>query len=643
MSSPRPCKRQRICRACDQCRRRKSKCDGEQPVCRICQAAGRNCSYENGGGRRGLPTGYVRGLETALGLMFQKNPSCEKDLLVLLRERRTAASRNRAVDRWRNSKAATILSQSSPAGPGDLSTEENVDDDGEWVVDEKHNAPSEQESAAPRPNEAGIIQKTPSAQTECNEAIDMPLPSNTSELLDVYFVYTHSWFPILERRVLLRAMYTYPGEQPFHSSCHFVLWAVIAYASLIKGDSTLTVTPTEISLCIRKRILSNSMTLDLDVVRALIILVLVHLDIGDIQLAWVLIGQAARMLYLLPKSSQTGRFRNAFHGCMFLDTVISAFLGRAPSLSTEEQLSCGPVEEDDMEEWDSWSISGNVAGRGPLQSLSIFNRLRQLTQVLSSILYHSDHGPAHSSLGNIIEKTKAVLERHPYTGRDSATPPLLTLHLTTAFVIMTAIHRFEISDPSALAETSHCLMGLLGDYTEVMKSSRASPLLRYFALQCQYCLEVQPQSYEIVVLRNRISSYLEEIPGSQITNNKAAGDSSLLASVTDINSDRSHIIGKLNAREMPFLELESYPQSATANTMQMPYATPVSNIENLTTDKPYVPPSLGEADAFDELFEELVTSIPSARLEPEFAHNLGFYAGDLDTDFMTQLQRSPNG
>lgn len=203
-------------------------------------------------------------------------------------------------------------------------------------------------------------------------------------------------------------------------------------------------------------------------------------------------------------------------------------------------------------------------------------------------------------------------------------------------------------------------MGLLGDYTEVMASSRASPLLRYFALQCQYCLEVQPQSYEIVVLRNRISSYLEEIPGSQITNNKAAGESSLLASVTDINSDRSHIIGKLNAREMPFLELESYPQSADANTMQMPYATPASNIENLTTDKPYVPPSLGEADALDELFEELVTSIPSARyplpihlatclvancyrLEPEFAHNLGFYAGDLDTDFMTQLQRSPNG
>lgn len=31
------------------------------------------------------------------------------------------------------------------------------------------------------------------------------------------------------------------------------------------------------------------------------------------------------------------------------------------------------------------------------------------------------------------------------------------------------------------------------------------------------------------------------------------------------------------------------------------------------------------------------------RLEPEFAHNLGFYAGDLDTDFMSQLQRSPNG
>lgn len=556
----------------------------------------------------------MRGLETALGLILQSNPSTEKDLLVLLRERRTAASRNRAVDRWRNSKAAAILTQSSPAEPGDLSTEENIDDDGEWMVGEKPNAGSEQESAAPGPKEAGVIQNTPSAQMECKEAIDMPLPSNTSELLDVYFVHTHSWFPILERRVLLRAMYTYPGKQPFHSSCHFVLWAVIAYGSLIKGDSMLTVTPREISLYIRRRILSNSMTLDLDLIRALTILVLLHLESEDIQLAWVLIGQAARMLSLLPDSSHTGRFRNTFHGCMFLDTVISGFLGRAPSLSTQEQLNCGPVDEDVMEEWDSWSISSNMAGRGPLQSLSIFNRLRELTRVLSSILYHSDRGTVRLPLENMIQSTKAALERHPYTGQDSATPPLLTLHLTSAFVILVAIRHFKVSDPSVLTETSHCLMGLLGDYVEVMASSRASPLLRYFALQCQYCLESQPQNYEIVVLRNRISSYLEEISGGQMTaNKKATGDPSLQATVANINSSPCQDIATLKPGEMPFPEPGGFPQSTNLCTMQMPYATPASNIENLTTDKPYVPPSLGEADGFDELFEEMVTSIPSAR------------------------------
>lgn len=619
MSSPRPSKRQRICRACDQCRRRKSKCDGEQPVCRICQAAGRNCSYQNGGGRRGLPTGYVRGLETALGLAFQHVPSSEKDLLELLRERPSAASRNRAVDRWRKSKVATVLSQAPPAGPGDLSAEENIDDYGDWVVDEKHNAPSAEELTAkptPGPNGVASPQQTPNAQIECKDAINMPLPSNTSALLDVYFIHTHSWFPILERRDLLRAMYTYPGQPP-NSSCHFLLWAVIAYATFINGDNMSTVEPRQVSLSIQKRILSTSMTADLDLIRALIILVLLHLDIGDINLSWVLIGQAARMLPLLPDSSQSGRFRNTFHGCMFLDNVISGFLGRTPCLSTEEQLGCGPVDEDDMEEWDSWSVSSNTPGRGPLQSLSTFNRLRDLTQVLSSILYQSDHDAAHLILCNIIENNKAVLASHPYVDRGAATPPLLTLHLTSAFMILTAIRRFKLSDPPGLAEISHRLLDLLGDYTEVTASPRASPLLRYFALQCQYCLEAQPQNYEIVALKSRIFSYLERIPGSPLSvSKKPAGDSVLHASAADINYYPDHNITTLNPRDSQISETETCPQSASLNTIQMPYATPVSNIENPAIPyKRNVPPSLRETDGFDELFEELVTSIPSARYQ----------------------------
>lgn len=614
MSSPRPSKRQRICRACDQCRRRKSKCDGEQPVCRICQAAGRNCSYENGGGRRGLPTGYVRGLETALGLMFQRIPSSEKDLLDLLRERPSAASRNRAVDRWRKSRVATVLSRTSPAGPGNLSTEENFDDDdGDWVVDE-NSTPSAK--PAPGPNEASITQQTPIAQIECRDAIDSQLPSNTSELLDVYFIYTHSWFPILERRDLLRAMYTYPSEQTPHSSCHFVLWAVIAYVTLINGGRMSSLDPREVSFSIQKRILSSSITADLDLISALIILVLLHLEGGDINLAWVLVGQAARMLSILPDSSQNGRFRSTFHGCMFLDNVISGVLNRSPSLSTEEQLACGSVDEDDMEEWDSWSISSNMAVRGPLRSLSTFNRLRDLAQTLSSILYNSERGATHISLRSIIESNKAVLERHPYTGRDSATPPLLTLHLTSAFVILTAIRRFNISDPSVLTEISRCLLDLVDDYEEVTASTRASPLLRYFARQCQHCLEGQSQSYEVATLINRISSYLEGMNGSK-SKKEAEGSRS---QTSDISGD-PHNIAKLHSADMPFPDLGGHRQSGNLSTMQMPYATPVSNIEDLTTpDKPNVPSSHAEADGFDALFEELVTSIPNARYPKPIPH-----------------------
>ncbi|KAJ5327473.1 uncharacterized protein N7506_010575 [Penicillium brevicompactum] len=49
--------------------------------------------------------------------------------------------------------------------------------------------------------------------------------------------------------------------------------------------------------------------------------------------------------------------------------------------------------------------------------------------------------------------------------------------------------------------------------------------------------------------------------------------------------------------------------------------------------------AFGETGGFDALFEEMVTSMPSNRQQPTFAQNLGFYAGDLDKDFLEQLQQ----
>jgi hypothetical protein len=60
--------RKRVSQACDPCRGRKLKCDGVRPVCSTCQTHRKECSYGFVTKKRGLPEGYVRGLERLLGL-----------------------------------------------------------------------------------------------------------------------------------------------------------------------------------------------------------------------------------------------------------------------------------------------------------------------------------------------------------------------------------------------------------------------------------------------------------------------------------------------------------------------------------------------------------------------------------------------
>ncbi|KAK2071421.1 hypothetical protein P8C59_005849 [Phyllachora maydis] len=46
---PEPPKRQRVSRACDQCRAAREKCDGIQPQCHPCLSQNRPCTYQVGG------------------------------------------------------------------------------------------------------------------------------------------------------------------------------------------------------------------------------------------------------------------------------------------------------------------------------------------------------------------------------------------------------------------------------------------------------------------------------------------------------------------------------------------------------------------------------------------------------------------
>lgn len=59
--------------ACDACRSKKLKCDGIKPACSSCVAQERDCEYGTLTKKRGLPEGYVRGLERLLALLISKD------------------------------------------------------------------------------------------------------------------------------------------------------------------------------------------------------------------------------------------------------------------------------------------------------------------------------------------------------------------------------------------------------------------------------------------------------------------------------------------------------------------------------------------------------------------------------------------
>ena len=65
--------RKRVSQACDACRSKKLKCNGLKPACSSCIAQVRECVYGTLTKKRGLPEGYVRGLERLLALLISQD------------------------------------------------------------------------------------------------------------------------------------------------------------------------------------------------------------------------------------------------------------------------------------------------------------------------------------------------------------------------------------------------------------------------------------------------------------------------------------------------------------------------------------------------------------------------------------------
>ncbi|KAL0265024.1 hypothetical protein SLS55_000981 [Diplodia seriata] len=406
------------------CRTAREKCDGIQPSCFTCASSNRDCTYTANPKKRGIQPGYIRTLELALAWTFANVPASEDALLnLLVQPEGRALLSGKDQDgsyklhrKWRKSAfcrdidrvlsgADPVAFGEKPASPTSPDDDALDDADGASVIAATPVGPSSA-GALPhrRPSVAGgsessVHRRLEPAQSPAALSANQPLapvnrppvplrpklkvPSNLWRLFDVYFAYTHCWFPIAEKHDVLKISYSYPEDgldmsaNSPGSGEHAELWSILAVASVQENaanpssaqqsEDGAKLLPGDIYNIARSLIPSEQGSHELGHVKALLLLALVNIGANMSRAAWFLIGYAARLAFVLGlhnafqpqgrfhgNEDQSPRGKHVFLACFALDTIVSAHLGREPFMRRDHVDRVGLIAEDGLEEWHPW-------------------------------------------------------------------------------------------------------------------------------------------------------------------------------------------------------------------------------------------------------------------------------------------------
>ncbi|GAM35091.1 C6 transcription factor [Talaromyces pinophilus] len=569
-------KRQRINQACDQCRKRKSKCDGAQPTCSTCDNLGKVCTYGTPVKKRGLPTGYVRGIEALLGLFQQFLPNGEYTLRKILRENiagRIVDSEylDNASDIWRSSDLAKDFDQLLS------SVDNNI---GSRLTSETVQLPELR-------NVETIIHQWPSDVNlfeRLKHCADLPppdFPPNIQEIVDFYFQTTHSWFPIVERRMILKALYRddtgniAERDSDNYSLC---LWAIVGYTSAIASAKSArfdAIHPNSIQTYVRFCLTRTENSFSIGSVQALCILALLNIGLGQFNTSRLLLLQAFTMLIdaNVEERQNSERYYHTLHGCFFLDQILSAYLSTTSFFPNTWYSVIGHLDENALEEWE---LSPAAKGLDP----SLMNFDRQPLRTISS-----------------FNMTCELVSRIPPRDEVSSSIELLAQAL----------------DPS------HPLY--------------RNPLLIPFAYQLKSSVEL---SYTLAPLdispavRSRFSQFFGNFQEIYNSERSTAYNYHLPAIV----SETSNLATTHSARPSTVSPSIMRGQTVVSDDRVYPQ-TPVSD-RNMTTSLP-ADDTTGERDDLDIIFEDIAAMVLPRRYDEEiadFAQNLGFLSNDLNFDSM---------
>ncbi|KKF92305.1 Quinic acid utilization activator [Ceratocystis platani] len=442
-SATAPAKRQRVSRACDQCRSAREKCDGVQPKCFSCVFLNRQCTYNVAPKKRGVQTGLIRTLESALVWVFDQFPGSEaalNDLLAqdvgrqtLLAQGRGNEAGNKLHKKWQKSRTHREIDRLLSGKEGTVAPRP----DGE----EESESGTEQDPVAAGSESANQSTNDPSsAKPHADAARRYHVPADAPRLLHIFFSYTHCWLPIVDKPRILNLGSAYAGQPT--SVKDLELWCALAVAcfqdpAVQNSTKASEIYATALSLLPvigegdafqrnpkvhhepdsedSQKELGQDEDEEEQCLRnanGLLLLSLVSFGRDNASIASLLVGIAVRIVLRLhgldkppaqpnhlSTSSTILRKAKTTMACFILDTLISLRLGQPPHMTPDCLENVYPLPEDGTDEWDMWepipefsttsdapsatSISANQSPPMSVQSLSSLNQLCRFFQILS--------------------------------------------------------------------------------------------------------------------------------------------------------------------------------------------------------------------------------------------------------------------
>ncbi|RKP08304.1 fungal-specific transcription factor domain-containing protein, partial [Thamnocephalis sphaerospora] len=268
-------KRSRRTQACDDCRRRKVRCDGNRPSCTSCLRHGVACHYQETVKKRGPKPGYIEKLERRLNMM-------EKMLMPLSSssDDRSPPPINQNPPSRQRSRSSTMDNVNSPTISNNL----------DWLLQMGNWVGTTPIIGAPTNMPLGqLTDMTPTTEP-------LPMAENPElrdHLVDNFFTYTQSFGGIVHRNTFLRQIRDGTAPPPLLYS---IMALGVRFSPLPEVRNDPTLRGGMVYIYRAKTMLKNMVTIpDVNSVITLHLVGMYLQACGDLAKSWIASGASLRM------------------------------------------------------------------------------------------------------------------------------------------------------------------------------------------------------------------------------------------------------------------------------------------------------------------------------------------------------------